>query len=380
MQIGVLSGRDLCALILQRLGYQPFCQIISVAGTNGKGTSCHLLAEYLQKTGHHVGLFTSPHLLEFNERIVIDGRKVTEEELALARAKIRAVQGDLELGYFQEAFLAAILIFQSAKVDVMILEVGIGGRLDAVNSVDADYALITTIALDHTELLGPDRESIGLEKAGILRAHQQAVCGDIAPPHSLCDYAKRVGARLLIRGRDFDLSQISAYPEAHIPRQNVLAVWQLLQLWPQPFDGGVFAKCLQHLHVPGRMQLIGTEPDILIDVAHNPHAAGYLADYLRAHPVSGKNFAVFSALKEKDIAAVCKVLHGLIDHWFLVELDSPRAASFGQLHQALTGEIYTDFASMIALNQTLKKVKKTDRVIVFGSFVLVGLFLECHNQ
>ena len=375
------SGNILCAEMLRRLDYSKFCPVVTVAGTNGKGTSCHLLADYFQRRGKKVGLFTSPHLMQFNERIVINGVMASDRIIAAAYKKIRAVQGEMELGYFHNAYLAAMLIFKEENVDLMILEVGIGGRLDAVNSVAADYALITSIALDHTEILGDNREQIGFEKAGIFREGQVAVCGDFNPPQSVLDRAQQLKLDLLVAGMHFGWEDLAAYPDSFIPRQNALAVWALLQRADPQFDPTVFAHSLENLHVPGRMQILSNHPQILIDVAHNPHAAVYLSDYLKLHPVSGRTYAIFSALKDKDIVQICQPLLAEVDHWFLIELSHERAAESAHLCLALSGQSYTEFQSMSDLRKVaLQKVGPEDRIIVFGSFLLVSLFLECHNR
>ncbi len=375
------SGSAVCAEMLARLAYHKHCPIVTVAGTNGKGTSCHLLADYWQRRGRKVGLFTSPHLLHFNERICMNQQQATDQDIAAAFARIEAVQGDLDLGYFHRAFLAAVLIFEAAAVDLMILEVGIGGRLDAVNSLDADYALLTTIALDHTEILGATRELIGYEKAGIFRARQLVVCGELDPPASVLQRAQDLQVRLFLRGRDFDLADLAAYPEGHIPRQNALAVWALLQKMDANFEAAIFAESLAQLIVPGRMQCVGRAPEILIDVAHNPHSAAYLAAYLKAHPVEGQTYAIFSALRDKDIQRIMSPFVQDIHAWFFIELAHERGAGVAELHQAVAAGTYQDFQSMPALYAAaLKKAGPQDRIVVFGSFLLVGLFLECHNQ
>ncbi len=367
--------------MLSRLGYAKHCPIITVAGTNGKGSSCHLLADYWRRRGKKVGLFTSPHLMRFNERIQINQQMAGDAEIAAAFQDIKNVQGDLELGYFHQVFLAAMLIFQDAQVDLLVLEVGIGGRLDAVNSVDADYVLITSIALDHTEILGEDREAIGFEKAGILRAGQIAVCGDPDAPFSVLNTAAKLGLNIWLAGRDFSLEDLAGYPRGFIPRQNALAVWALLQSMDSEFDAGIFAQALGALHVPGRMQVLALNPQILIDVAHNPHAANYLADYLKSHPVSGQTYAIFSALQDKDLVQICRPLLSEVAHWFLIPLEHERAAGIQALQAALPKNYSSCFESMPVLYQgVMNKLMPEDRVVVFGSFMLVSLFLECHNQ
>lgn len=381
--------------MLQRLGVQKFCPIISVAGTNGKGTTSHLLAVTLAASGKRVGLFTSPHLLHFNERIQINGVPVPDTEIAVAFEQIEQHAAGLELGYFDKAFLAMILIFKLKNLDILVLEVGIGGRLDAVNSLDADVAVITTLDFDHTEILGPTLEDIAFEKAGIFRPGQAAICGVAAPPSQLQAHASALGAQLYIRGEAFEFERITAktwsartpfgvsgpLPLPRIPLQNALTALMTLQVLDAlglfVFDITVFKHSLQTLIVPGRMQHIRHAPEILVDVAHNPESARYLCDYLTQHPCKGRTYAVFSALKDKNIVEIVAPLQTLVERWYVFELAEPRRASLKELVAPLPAGRYETYTLMpILQNNLLNHVTPADRIVVFGSFMLVAAFLN----
>jgi dihydrofolate synthase / folylpolyglutamate synthase len=252
--------------------------------------------------------------------------------------------------------------------------------------VDADVAVITTIDFDHTELLGKTRELIGFEKAGVFRSGQIAVCGDVDTPKSVMEQAKRQGAELLLRGRDFQMEDFSqhAFVNEQFPVQNALTAWIALQAMEKKglarIDGLQFQNSLETLKVPGRMQVLCRQPEILLDVAHNPESARYLAEYLKAHPVAGKTYAVFSSLCEKDLVEVTLPLHKLIHSWNILVLDHPRAASEAQLCDALQECVVSLFETMADLDKAIvAQAGAHDRVVVFGSFVLVSLFLTCHN-
>ncbi len=380
------AAPERCREMLHKLGLDKFCPIITVGGTNGKGSSTYFIAAYAAKMGKKVGRFTSPHLLEYNERIAINGQNASDAEIVAAFEKIKAVQGDLYLGYFDYSFLAAFLIFWQAQVDIMVLEVGLGGRLDATNSVDTDCAIITTIHFDHMHLLGHTREAIGFEKAGIFRSKKLAICGDFETPHSVRDYAKSIAAHFFERGKDFDDFTIKHLPTPHFPIQNAITGIAALRLLAKehivPFDEVVLAKVLTELHIPGRMQQLQLQPEIIVDVAHNQESVQYLVDYLRKHPVSGKVLAVFSALQDKNVGDMMALCSQSFDKWYMLELEHPRAAAMEVLMAGIgdfaPAECFKSMDELMAA--LLAELLKADRVVVFGSFYLANLFLKCYDR
>lgn len=399
-----VPANERCREMLRRLKIPKFCPIVTIGGTNGKGSSTHFLAAYAKAMRFHVGRYTSPHLLEFNERIAIDGQDVSDQVLVNAFERIRAAQQDLYLGYVDYAFLAAMLIFFEANVNFLVLEVGLGGRLDAVNSVDADCALITTIHFDHTHLLGNTREAIGFEKAGIFRAGQIAVCGDTCPPQSIRNHAKALNVKYFECPKDFNFINIDTkhwscqtvfghfqhLPIPHFPVQNALTVLMAILLLDQekrlPFNEAVFRRILVTLHIPGRMQQIMAHPQIVVDVAHNPESVTYLADYLSKHPISGKTIAIFSALKDKNIDEMVKSCQSLFHSWNVLELDHPRRTEKTLLEKIICKQVGADkeiqgFSSINSLMESvLATIEQQDRIIVFGSFYIADLFLKWYNR
>lgn len=387
-----MSSPERCRIILDRLGFQKFCPLISVAGTNGKGSSCHLLAHYLQEGGKRVGLFTSPHLRFFNERIAINGIFAHSDEIVVAFSTIQEAADGFALGYFDYAFLAALLIFKQHHVDYMILEVGLGGRLDAVNSLSADLAIITRIGLDHTEILGETYQEIALEKAGIFRsAPQVAISGDADSAADLMNYAAVKDIQLYVRGRDFDFLEtassgwsakmpfgdIQNLPFPSIPLDNALtilfAAQMLDKLQLSPFYLDHFKQALCSTQVPGRMQRLQMHPEIILDVAHNPQSAAYLNQYLQVHPIDGKTYMVFSALQEKDIAGMLQPFVDWVDAWFILPLDHARAASLSQIQACLRGSVCFSFDRFSELYQAIQAYAHShDRIVIWGSFALVA--------
>ncbi|KGK42922.1 hypothetical protein LH51_03295 [Nitrincola sp. A-D6] len=367
-----------------------------VAGTNGKGTSIRLLESILQAAGLKVGTYTSPHFLRYNERITLLGQAVSDAQICEAFAQVEVARKGVPLTYFEYGTLAALIIFSAAKPDVLLLEIGLGGRLDSVNLVDADVALITTIALDHTDWLGPDRESIGFEKAGIFRPGCLAVCGDPQPPASLLKHAANLGVDLRTNGQAYHYSldgdalwawqgqdlaghctALSSLPCPSLPLQNAAAVLQVLQLIPfdiakQHVDAG-----LANARLTGRMQpaRLAGYPCIL-DVAHNPESATYLASVLSQHPVSPTHL-LLGMLADKDMTSVCEALLPVVDFWHLVTLDNPRGASADQLKQILNklGVPSTSMAEYscvdTALAQLPSQLTNTSRLVIAGSFFTV---------
>ncbi|TCK09435.1 dihydrofolate synthase/folylpolyglutamate synthase [Marinobacterium mangrovicola] len=370
-------------------------KVVTVAGTNGKGSTVTLLDSILRQAGYTTGVYTSPHFLRYNERIRIEGEEASDASICEAFVRIEQARGDISLTYFEYGTLAALLCFEKASPDVLLLEVGLGGRLDAVNIVDSDVAVITSIAIDHADWLGNDRVQIGREKAGVLRAGKPLVCGDPNPPASVRESADAGGARLLVKGEEFGFSGTDAawswrgvdrsgssldYRDLTVPElplTNAATVLQVLALLDVNLTREQINAGLGAAKMTGRMQrlqLAGNGCACVLDVAHNPEAAGYLATWLEGHPAGGDTHVVLGMLADKDIAAVMALLAPQVDHWYLASLIGPRAASSVQL-QALLPEgqssaCYDDVAA--ALEAAQKRMHPGDRLVVAGSFFTVS--------
>ena len=388
--------------VYRRLAIAFDVPVVSVAGTNGKGSSCAMLESIARHAGWRVGLHIKPHLVDFTERCRIDGENVAPDVLAPHFEAVEAARGDITLSYFEFTLLAILRCFSQARLDLIILEVGLGGRLDAVNIVDADVALITSIDIDHTAWLGHTREQIGLEKAHIMRALRAAVVSDPVPPSSVVEHATRISADLRVSGRDFmhrgDRQQWSwkgralafhglAYPALRGANQllnasGVLAVLEALHD-RVPVTAQAVRVGLASVSLPGRFQIVPGEPVIVLDVAHNPHAAATLAvnlDQMGFHP---RTFAVYGAMADKDLRGVIDALKPLIDAWLLCDLTTPRAATAEQLSQRVReacapGDVdVSTFATPgDALRAALVRADPADRIVVFGSFYTVGGVLK----
>lgn len=378
--------------ILQHLNFHKDFFIITIAGTNGKGTTTHLLSNYLQKQGLKVGRFTSPHLLKFNERIAIDDLPASDAEIIAAFEIIKAAQKDVALTYFDYSFLASLLIFKKHKINLACLEVGLGGRLDATNALDTDCAVITTIDLDHQAQLGESRAQIAWEKAQIMRPHTLCICGDLDAPATIKEYAQKINAQFYLRNDNFTVvndanfwqlkaanfnSEPLPYPQ-HIPAQNaVTALMVILQISPKlnlTINIKLFKELLLRLQVPGRMQILQNQPKIILDVAHNPESARYLTQQLQQHP--GKTYALFSALNDKDLAAIVAPLQPIIDTWYIFELNHPRAATIQQLQAAILttnpkAKVHTLSTPQTSYQQIKAKLNTQDQLIIFGSFAII---------
>jgi dihydrofolate synthase/folylpolyglutamate synthase len=380
-------GLDRVRPVAEQLGVlRPATRVVTVAGTNGKGSTVALLEAAALAVGWKVGAYTSPHIERYNERVRLHGLDATDAQLIAAFEAIEAARGDIALTYFEFGTLAALWLFTRAKLDLAILEVGLGGRLDAVNLVDADIAIVTTIDLDHMEWLGPTREHIGREKAGIFRAGRAAILGELDPPASVIETANTVGARLYRRGHEFDievgrdaLRYRDSAGELALPRPQLQA--------PAQLDNAATAACaLRLLSVPAaaiatgiasaaaraRLQTVATAPEIVLDVGHNPQAARQLAEFLATHPKL--TVAVFAALADKDVESVAQLLAPHISRWWLAGLDAgARSQSAQRLAARMQAavpqaelEIRADVAT--ALHSALGAVSADQRVLVFGSF------------
>ncbi|HJW04918.1 MAG TPA: bifunctional tetrahydrofolate synthase/dihydrofolate synthase [Rhodanobacter sp.] len=397
-------GLDRVREVWRRMGAPaPAKRVITVGGTNGKGSTVALLEAMLRAADLRVGAFTSPHLLEYNERVRIDGVDADDAALIASFERIEAARGSVPLTYFEFGALAALDLFARAALDVAVLEVGLGGRLDAVNIVDADVAVITTVDLDHMEWLGPDRDSIGREKAGIARAGRPAIVGEPDPPAGLLDALAERGARVERAGIDFSIERHQdgwrwrhrdgsamelpdpalAAPVQYANAAAAIAALHTLGLeafTPSSFFAAVSAG-LHEVRVPARLQSIGGEPPVIVDVGHNPQAARALAEWLDAQPPT-RVHAVYGALADKDVAGVIGALGPRIDHWHLAGLERatprgmPVAALAAVLHQVLPQARYDAHADVAtALAAARAAAQPHERILAFGSFFVASAVL-----
>ncbi len=369
--------------------------VILIAGTNGKGTTARTLEQLLLAQGLSVGVYSSPHLLRFNERLRIDGVDVADELWVEGLKQVEALRADIALTYFEFTTLAAFAILKNQAPQICLIEVGLGGRLDATNIVDPALSIITTVDLDHQDWLGNDRETIGREKAGVFRAGRPAVVGDLQVPQSVRQVAADIGALLCCAGTDFQLelqSQTFAWryagqhyqhlPLPGVPMQNVataLTALALLNLLP---DENVCAQVLAELSLPGRMQWLSAKPAVLLDVAHNPQSAAYLAAQLvQLRPGYRKVQLVVGMLKDKDIREALSCFTGQDYHWHLVSLSGVRGASSDLLQQALPStEQSCQYPQMSDVLATITSAPADELFVVFGSFVTVSSVLSLWPQ
>ena len=382
------------------LGLAPFvCPVVTVGGTNGKGSCVALLEAMLAAGGLRVGTFTSPHLVHYNERIRIAGRLATDEELMAAFERIEAVRGERSLTFFEFNTLAALQLFQSQPLDAVVLEVGLGGRLDAVNIVDADVALLTSIALDHCEWLGNTVEDIGREKAGIFRAGRPAVLGSADMPRSVFAAAHALGTPLRVPGVDYRFRTFADHwewvsrdlqlPKLPLPalagRQQpgnaAAAVAVLAELGTRlPLDARAIARGLRGVRLQGRFEVRASDPPWILDVAHNPQATEQLAENLRALPAKGRTLAVVGVLKDKDAPALIAPLLAHVDIWFTVATSGPRGMTGAELRARcaprLSARCFEAASVFEGCAMAQREALPGDRVVVFGSFQTVGPALE----
>ncbi len=400
--------------VADRMGLAFDCPIITVAGTNGKGSSCAMLEAILGEAGYRTGVYTSPHLVDFEERCRIRGEIVSATDLVanFARVECRRAQKDAEetveisLTYFEFTTLAILQLLADAKLDVVILEVGLGGRLDAVNILDADCALITSIDLDHMELLGNTREAIGFEKAGVMRAGKPVVVSDPMPPQSVLDHAAAIGADLWRFGEDFNFSGDKqqwgwaassgkggrryaglAYPALRGANQLVNASGVLAALTALrdrlPVTAQAVRNGLAMVELPGRFQIIPGQPTLVLDVAHNPHSVAALSENLDAMGFYPCTHAVFGAMADKDLGPMLVRIGPLIDKWYFTDLPTPRASAGSDLKTRWQAANTRPDASgqafgspEQALQAAVEAADPADRIVVFGSFYTVGGILK----
>lgn len=393
-------GLDRVRRVKDALGLVPDFPLIVVGGTNGKGSTSAYLAAILDAAGYKTGLYTSPHLLRYNERVRVAGREAGDAELIAAFERVDAARDDVSLTYFEFGTLGAMARFIDAGIDVAVLEVGLGGRLDAVNVFDADVAVVTSVDLDHMDYLGDSREKIGFEKAGIYRAGRPAICVDPAPPVSLLEHARRIGADLRCVDRDFSAqreddhwtyrSLATGWTELPLPAMagacqlrnasGALAALEAIQD-RLPVDVAAIRRGLAATHVPGRFQYIAQAPAVILDVAHNPEAARALAATLRSQPVGGRTLAVVGMLADKDAAGVFAALRDEIDAWWTCTPASSRARDARALAAVLRGQmgeapIHVQPDVVRALAEARSAAREDDRILIFGSFYTVAAVLD----
>ena len=390
-------GLDRCTAVAENMGLlDPDFIVINVAGTNGKGSSVTMLDSILDNSGHKTGRYTSPHLIRYNERIALDGIEVTDQMLCESFSRIDHARGDISLTYFEFGTLAALDIFHRGNIDVALLEVGLGGRLDAVNCFDADVAMISSIDLDHMQWLGMDREAIGLEKAGIFRGSKPAVCSDPHPPETVLQYAEEIGAMLYIPGRDFNYQfagdhwswQWDSVVYESLPRpgrynscqvQNAAGVLMTLNILESrlPIKAGSIEKGLENFSLSGRFQVLTEEIQTILDVAHNAQAARMLVHNLKQFPNSGKTHVIIGMLKDKDIKGVLSELIEIADYWHTVSLSTSRGSDSETLKKELLElGVTVPIAKHNTVADAFLKLEDEagvhDRIVVTGSFLTVG--------
>lgn len=373
---------------------KPARFVLTVAGTNGKGSTVTFLSAILKQAGLRVGTYTSPHLICYNERVVINGQQASDAQLCQAFEKVEDARGDVSLTYFEFGTLAAFALFEKENLDVVVLEVGLGGRLDAVNLIDADVAVMTTIALDHEAWLGNTREAIGKEKAGIFRAHKPAVCGDKALPASVVETADQIGAVLYRREVDFCIKQHEAgwtwqgknrqqqpvvleqLPLPQLPIDNAATAIQAVMCLPIDIAHKAIYEGVQQAALVGRYQKINKDVMHILDVAHNPESAQYLAAKLQQDTVPGKTIAVFAMLSDKDCEQVVNILKTQIDVWYVAGIAVARGQTSQQLSDILAAAGVTQpfvcDTVLEAYRQAKQAARKQDRIVICGSFYTVG--------
>ncbi|WP_125076714.1 bifunctional tetrahydrofolate synthase/dihydrofolate synthase [Pseudoxanthomonas sp. SGT-18] len=388
IELGLERVREVAA----RLGLQrPAAQVVTVAGTNGKGSTVAFIEAIARADGWKVGAYSSPHLLRYNERVRIDGAEAADDELAAAFAAVEAARGDTPLTYFEYGTLAALWLFQQAGLDLAVLEVGLGGRLDAVNIVDPDVAVITTVDVDHVDWLGSDREAIGQEKAGIARAWKPLVLGEIDPPSSVLRHAYAIGANAIRAGSDYfhepagegqwqwrEIGTELLLPDpqlaAPVQRANAAAAIAALRALPRSPAEPACAAGVAAARIPGRLERFEHDGvEVVVDVAHNPQAARELAAWAKARPASGATAMVLAVLADKDAAAIVQALEGCVDRWHLAGLEGiARGEAVDALAARLAGTAAAtgsrDASVEAALARALAQSAPGDRVVVAGSF------------
>lgn len=401
---GIALGLERVRIVASRMKIGFDCPVILVGGTNGKGSTCAMLESILTQAGYKTALYTSPHLLRFNERLRLEQKPVDDERLMASFEVVEAARGLETLTYFEFTSLAIFHAVMQERPDVLIAEIGLGGRLDAVNILDPDCSIVTAIDIDHAEWLGTSREQIAWEKAHIFRAGRPAICADPAAPQSLIDYAQTIGADLYVMGRDFnyagDRQQWScairgrrraglAYPALRGANQllnasGVLAALEALRM-SLPVSAQAIRQGFALLDLPGRFQVLPGQPCVILDVAHNPHAVAHLAANLDQMGFFPETYAVVGMLSDKDVASAFKAISPRIQHWMLCDLPGPRGLSAASLRERLVescglsvdvlgnpASIDCFSAPRQALAEARGRAQDNDRIVVFGSFLTVA--------
>jgi dihydrofolate synthase/folylpolyglutamate synthase len=401
-EVHIDMGLDRVRAVKQAMDLKFSCPVIMVAGTNGKGSTCAMLESILLRAGYKVGLYIKPHFLDFNERARVGGALASDAALVASFKVVEEARGEIDLTYFEFTTLAIMHLLANAGVDVAILEVGLGGRLDAVNVIDADVAIVTSVDIDHTDYLGTTREQIGFEKAGIFRPGKPAICSDPVPPRSLVAHAEAIGADLWLLGRDFNYSgdkqqwnyggrgqrrNSLAYPSLRGANQLLNASAALAALEVLRFELPVGAQDVRTglvlVELPGRFQVLPGRPTVILDVAHNPHAASALAQNLGNMGFHPYTYAVFGIMQDKDIDAVIAPMAQYVDHWCVTDLPSPRSAAGSDLAARIAalpaGDAKPEDRSVAAFADpaqafanALSRAGENDRIVVFGSFYTVA--------
>lgn len=402
--LNIDMGLERVRQVAQHMALRFTCPVVTVAGTNGKGSTCAMLEACFLQAGYRTGVYTSPHLVHFEERARIHG-EISQASALLPhfeRVEASRLATQVSLTYFEFTTLAILSALAASNLDVAILEVGLGGRLDAVNIIDADCAVITSIDLDHMDFLGTDREAIGFEKAGIMRSGRAVIVSDPVPPQSVIDHAKNIGADIWLFGRDFNFSGDKqqwnwagrgrryaglAYPALRganqlINASGVLAALDALRS-RLPVTAQAVRNGLAMVELPGRFQIVPGQPTLVLDVAHNPHAAAALSENLDAMGFYPSTHAVFGAMADKDVAPMLKRLGVVVDRWYFCDLPTPRAASAAQLqaqwqsqNQRKDALSSTYTSPQAALDAAVAQADPADRIVVFGSFFTVGGVLQ----
>lgn len=392
----VALGLDRVAKVSQALNQAKHCTVVTVGGTNGKGSVCAMLESILRCAGYRVGLYTSPHFLHYNERVRIDGESASDEALCAGFAAVEAARDEIPMTYFEYGTLAAWEVFARYSLDAIILEVGLGGRLDAVNIYEPDCAIVTSVDLDHMEFLGDDREKIGFEKAGIFRRAKPAICGDPNPPKSMIQHAGTVGAELKLCGRDFGVVRQEqqwqfwdwlgkrsglAHPALRGGVQLGNAATALAALDSLrdavPVAMQDIRRGLMEVELPGRFQIVPGKPVVVLDVAHNPQAAAVLAQNLGNMAFHPETLAIFGMMADKDIAGVVAAMRQRVTQWFACTLPGMRAAAAAQLaaqlrEQGVAAPIREFGSAADAFAAARGAAGPDDRIVAFGSFLTVA--------